>query len=67
MLGENASPLNRTNGSTSLNDFIAVQNLAAPPTGSTDDIESILYTSLKCNMVKGLMFVMLAKILDFPN
>lgn len=52
MLGENASPLNRTSGSKCASDLIAVQKRAAPPIGSTVLFESMLYTSLKCRMDK---------------
>lgn len=42
ILGENASPLNSINGFKSLNDLIAVKNLAAPPIGSRDEFGSTL-------------------------
>lgn len=42
MLGENASPLNSTNGFKWANVLMAVKNRAAPPIGSRDEFGSTL-------------------------
>lgn len=42
MLGENASPLNKTNGFKCWNVLTAVKNLAAPPIGSVAEFGSTL-------------------------